>query len=62
LRFPRFSGVFEDWFDLADQTPTTATPPARPSGARSEGVHAWGLFGSEMRESWNLVIGPALGV
>ena len=29
---------------------------------RSEGAHTWGLFDSEMRESWNLVIGPALGV
>ena len=29
---------------------------------RPEGAHTWGLFDSEMRESWNLVIGPALGV
>jgi hypothetical protein len=29
---------------------------------RPEGAHIWGLFDSEMRESWNLVIGPALGV
>jgi diacylglycerol O-acyltransferase/trehalose O-mycolyltransferase len=29
---------------------------------RQEGVHTWGLFDSEMRESWNTVIGPALGV
>ena len=28
---------------------------------RPEGAHAWGLFDSEMRESWNTVIGPALG-
>lgn len=28
---------------------------------RPEGAHTWGLFDSEMRESWNLVIGPALG-
>jgi hypothetical protein len=31
---PRFSGVFEDWFDLADQTPTTATPHPRALAAR----------------------------
>jgi diacylglycerol O-acyltransferase/trehalose O-mycolyltransferase len=29
---------------------------------RPEGSHTWGLFESEMQESWNLVIGPALGV
>jgi hypothetical protein len=29
---------------------------------RPEGDHTWGLFDSELRESWNLVIGPALGV
>ncbi len=29
---------------------------------RPEGAHTWGLFDSEMRESWNTVIGPALGV
>jgi diacylglycerol O-acyltransferase / trehalose O-mycolyltransferase len=29
---------------------------------RPEGAHTWGLFDWEMRESWNLVIGPALGV
>jgi len=29
---------------------------------RPEGAHTWGLFDSEMRESWDLVIGPALGV
>ena len=29
---------------------------------RPEGAHTWGLFDSEMRESWNLVVGPALGV
>lgn len=29
---------------------------------RPEGAHTWGLFESEMRESWDLVIGPALGV
>ncbi|MGV0791513.1 alpha/beta hydrolase [Mycolicibacterium sp. XJ1819] len=28
---------------------------------RPEGAHTWGLFDSEMRESWDLVIGPALG-
>ncbi len=28
---------------------------------RPEGSHTWGLFESEMQESWNLVIGPALG-
>jgi len=26
------------------------------------GAHTWGLFDWETRESWNLVIGPALGV
>jgi S-formylglutathione hydrolase FrmB len=30
--------------------------------ARPERAHIWGLFDSEMRESWNTVIGPALGV
>lgn len=29
---------------------------------RPEGAHTWGLFDSEMRESWDTVIGPALGV
>jgi diacylglycerol O-acyltransferase / trehalose O-mycolyltransferase / mycolyltransferase Ag85 len=29
---------------------------------RQEGAHTWGLFESEMQESWNTVIGPALGV
>lgn len=29
--------------------------------ARPEGSHTWGLFESEMEESWNLVIGHALG-
>ena len=29
---------------------------------RPEGAHTWGLFDSEMRESWNTVIGPALAV
>ena len=29
---------------------------------RSEGSHSWGLFESEMQESWNTTIGPALGV
>jgi len=29
---------------------------------RPEGSHTWGLFGSEMQESWNTTIGPALGV
>jgi len=28
---------------------------------RPEGAHTWGLFDSELRESWNTVIGPALG-
>lgn len=29
---------------------------------RPDGSHTWGLFGSEMKESWDTVIGPALGV
>jgi diacylglycerol O-acyltransferase / trehalose O-mycolyltransferase len=29
---------------------------------RPEGSHTWGLFESEMQESWNMTIGPALGV
>ncbi len=29
---------------------------------RPQGSHTWGLFGSEMQESWNTTIGPALGV
>ena len=29
---------------------------------RPEGAHTWGLFESEMQESWNRVVGPALGV
>jgi diacylglycerol O-acyltransferase / trehalose O-mycolyltransferase / mycolyltransferase Ag85 len=29
---------------------------------RPEGSHTWGLFESEMQESWNTVIGPSLGV
>jgi S-formylglutathione hydrolase FrmB len=28
---------------------------------RPEGSHTWGLFESEMQESWNSTIGPALG-
>lgn len=28
---------------------------------RPEGSHTWGLFESEMQESWNTTIGPALG-
>jgi diacylglycerol O-acyltransferase/trehalose O-mycolyltransferase len=28
---------------------------------RPEGAHSWGLFESEMQESWNTTIGPALG-
>ena len=28
---------------------------------RPEGPHTWGLFGSEMQESWDTTIGPALG-
>jgi diacylglycerol O-acyltransferase/trehalose O-mycolyltransferase len=29
---------------------------------RPQGSHSWGLFESEMQESWNTTIGPALGV
>ena len=29
---------------------------------RPEGSHTWGLFESEMQESWNTTVGPALGV
>ncbi|MCP9273425.1 alpha/beta hydrolase [Mycolicibacterium arenosum] len=29
---------------------------------RPDGSHTWGLFESEMQESWNLTVGPALGV
>lgn len=29
---------------------------------RPDGSHTWGLFESEMQESWNSTIGPALGV
>jgi diacylglycerol O-acyltransferase/trehalose O-mycolyltransferase len=29
---------------------------------RPGGSHTWGLFESEMQESWNTAIGPALGV
>jgi S-formylglutathione hydrolase FrmB len=29
---------------------------------RPEGSHTWGLFESEMQESWKTTIGPALGV
>ncbi|WP_179473785.1 alpha/beta hydrolase [Mycolicibacterium vinylchloridicum] len=29
--------------------------------ARPQGSHTWGLFESEMQESWNSTIGPALG-
>ena len=29
---------------------------------RPDGSHTWGLFESEMQESWNTTIGPALGV
>jgi diacylglycerol O-acyltransferase/trehalose O-mycolyltransferase len=30
--------------------------------ARPEGSHTWGLFESEIQESWNTTIGRALGV
>ena len=35
----------------------------RPDHVRNpaEGAHTWGLFESEMQESWNTVIGPPLG-
>jgi diacylglycerol O-acyltransferase / trehalose O-mycolyltransferase len=29
---------------------------------RPDGSHTWGLFESEMQESWNTTVGPALGV
>ena len=29
---------------------------------RPEGSHTWGLFESEMQESWNTTVAPALGV
>lgn len=29
---------------------------------RAEGSHSWGLFESEMQESWGTTVGPALGV
>ncbi|MDT5002051.1 MAG: diacylglycerol O-acyltransferase / trehalose O-mycolyltransferase [Mycobacterium sp.] len=29
---------------------------------RPQGSHSWGLFESEMQDSWNATIGPALGV
>ena len=29
---------------------------------RPDGSHTWGLFESEIQESWNTTIGPALGV
>lgn len=29
--------------------------------ARPEGSHTWDLFESEMQESWNTAVGPALG-
>jgi len=51
--------------------PTRPDPPACRLSAmgavpmtfvvRPEGAHTWGLFESEMQESWNTVIGPALG-
>jgi diacylglycerol O-acyltransferase / trehalose O-mycolyltransferase len=41
---------------LADAEPSPITYVVRP-----EGSHTWGLFESEMQESWNTTVGPALG-
>jgi hypothetical protein len=41
---------------LITASPMLAIPVARP-----EGSHTWGLFESEMQESWNTTVGPALG-
>lgn len=45
-------------------SPMPPTPPGVPITCvlRPEGSHTWGLFESEMQESWNTTIGPALGV
>ena len=45
---------------------SSPTPPAAAGVpvtyvVRPEGSHTWGLFESEMQESWNTTIGPALG-
>jgi S-formylglutathione hydrolase FrmB len=52
---------------VADSTRTFADAAAAAGVpvtyiVRPEGSHTWGLFESEMQESWNTTIGPALGV
>ena len=61
-----FTGGFIEGF-VADSTRQFADA-AKAAGVpvsyvvRPEGSHSWGLFESEMQESWNTTIGPALGV
>ncbi|MBX7433077.1 hypothetical protein JDV09_13300 [Mycobacterium sp. Y57] len=43
--------------DAAGAAGVAITYVVRPNGS-----HTWGLFESEMQESWNTTIGPALGV
>lgn len=43
--------------DAAAAAGVPITYVVRPSGS-----HTWGLFESEMQESWNTTVGPALGV
>ena len=62
---PNFTGELVEGI-VADNTRRFADA-AKAAGVavtyivRPEGSHTWGLFGSEMEESWNTTIGPALG-
>ncbi|MCW2558930.1 MAG: hypothetical protein JWP55_2894 [Mycobacterium sp.] len=44
---------------FADAAPAAGVPIKYV--VRPQGSHSWGLFDSEMQESWNATIGPALG-
>ena len=63
---PNITGGFIERI-LADSTKRFADAAAAAGVpihyvVRPEGSHTWGLFESEMQESWNTVIGPVLGV
>jgi len=51
--------VFESTRQFADAAKAAGVPVTYV--VRPEGSHTWGLFESEMQESWNTTVGPALG-